>query len=53
MDFADKASVVAKLLAENKRLKEELAALGVHDAVDLAKKEEVKHMQLSQGAALR
>lgn len=41
VDLADKAAVVSKLLAENKRLNAELAKLGIHDVVDLATKEKV------------
>ena len=39
VDLADKAAAVSKLLAENKRLKDSLEKLGIHDAVDLATKE--------------
>ena len=53
VDLADKASAVSKLLSENKRLKESLAKLGIHDAVDLATKEEHANGNLNQGVALR
>lgn len=49
VDLADKASVVKKLLDENKRMKEQLAAMGIHDAVDLATKDEVAKIGLNQG----
>ena len=52
-DLADKASVVSKLLSENKRLKEQLAGLGIHDAVDLASKDKVRDMKLNQGVEIR
>ena len=34
-DLADKAAVIAKLLEANRRLKEQLADLGVHSPEDL------------------
>ena len=53
MDLADKASAVTKLLSENKRLKEQLANLGIYDKADLASKEKAAHLKLNQGVEIR
>ena len=38
IDLGDKTAVISELLEENRKLKEQLAALGVHGPEDLAKK---------------
>ena len=53
VDLADKAAAVSKLLSENKRLKEELAKLGIHEEKDLHSKDQATKDALEKGIMIR